>query len=65
MDKYLGDFGWNELTPNEQELIGFGLREVAERRPDWRTKEEIDSIARFVRFARWRREAAQRNAEES
>lgn len=56
MDKFLGDFRWNDLTADEQELIGFGIREAAELRPEMLTKEELVDIARFVRFARRRRE---------
>ena len=39
------------MNPDEQEMIGSALREAAERRPDKLTKEELDDIARFVRFA--------------
>ncbi len=52
---------WNDLSPDEQDLIVFALRASAKLRPvrpDMLTKEELDDIARFVRFAQ-RRKAAQ------
>ena len=59
MDKYLGaDLGWNEFTPAEQEMIGSGIQEAAKLRPGWLTREELDDIAKFVRFAQ-RRKAGQ------
>ena len=58
MDRYLGaDLGWDEFTPDEQELIGYGIREAAKLRPGWLTKEELEDIARFVRFAHERQES--------
>ncbi len=45
----------NDLNPDEPEMIGSGTREAAELRPDMLTKEELDDIARFVRFAKRRR----------
>ena len=39
-------------------MIGSALREAAELRHDKLTKEELDDIARFVRFAQ-RRKATQ------
>ena len=57
MDKYLRNFGWDELTRDEQELIGHTIHEAAKLRPDWLTQEELDSIARFVRFAKDRKAA--------
>ena len=59
MDTFLGgELAWNDFTPDEQELIGFTTHEAAKLRPGWLTKEELDSIARFVRFAQ-RRKAGQ------
>ncbi len=58
MDKFLGNFSWNDLNPDEQDLIGSALREAAELRPDKLTKEALDDIAGFVRFAQ-RRKATQ------
>ncbi len=58
MDKYLGSVRWNDLNHDEQEMIGSALREAAELRPDKLTKEELDDIAGFVRFAQ-RRKATQ------
>ena len=57
MDKYIGNFGWDELTHDEQELIGHTIHEVAKLRPDWLSQEELDSIARFVRSAKDRKVA--------
>ena len=39
-------------------MIGSVLREAAKLRPDMLTREELDDIARFVRFAQ-RRKATQ------
>ncbi len=61
MDKFLGNFSWNDLTADEQEMIGSALRQAG-LRPDELTREELDDIARFVRFAQSRK-AAQGNAE--
>ena len=36
MDRYLGNFSWNDLNPDEQEIIGSALWEAAELRPDKR-----------------------------
>ncbi len=59
MDKYIGgDGGWNDFTPEEQVMLGSAIAEAAELRPDWLTKEELDDIAGFVRFAQ-RRKATQ------
>ena len=58
MDKYLGNVRWTDLNHDEQEMIGSALREAAELRPDKLTKEELDDIAGFVRFAQ-RRKATQ------
>ena len=62
MDKYLGNFGWNELTPDEQELIGRTIHEASKLHPGWLNQEELNSIARFVRFVK-RRKAARGIAE--
>ena len=51
---------WNDLNPDEQDLIVLALRAGAKLRPvrpDMLTQEELDDIARFVRFAQ-RRKAA-------
>ena len=67
MDKFLENVRWNDLDPDEQDLIVFALRAAAKLRPvrpDMLTREELDDIARFVRFAQ-RRKAAQRSAEET
>jgi hypothetical protein len=61
MDKFLGNIRWNDLNPDEQDLIVFTLQAAAKLRlvrPDMLTKEELDDIARFVRFAQ-RRKATQ------
>ncbi len=58
MDKFLGNVRWNDLNHDEQEMIGSALREAAELRPDELTREELDDIALFVRFAQ-RRNATQ------
>ncbi len=63
MDKYLGNFGWNELTPDEQELIGHTMHEASKIHLGWLTQEELDSIARFVRLTQ-QRKAALGSAEE-
>ena len=56
MDKYIGgEGGWNEFTPDEQVMLGSAIAEAAELRPDWLTKEELEDIARFVRFAKRRK----------
>ena len=57
MDKHLGNFGWSELTPGEQELIGHTIHEASKLHPGWLTQEELDSIARFVRFTQQRKAA--------
>ncbi len=54
MDKFLGNFRWNDLNPDEQDLIVFTLQAATKLRlvrPDMLTKEELDDIARFVRSA--------------
>ena len=63
MDKRLGNLGWNELTPDEQELIGYTMPEAAKLHPGWLTQEKLDSIARFVRFTQ-QRKAPRRSTEE-
>ena len=30
MDKFLGNFRWNDLNPDEQDFIGSALREAVE-----------------------------------
>ncbi len=47
------------IYPDEQEMIGFALREAAKLCPDMLIREGLDDIARFVRFAQ-RRKAARR-----
>ena len=59
MDKFLENFRWNDLNPDDQVVIGLALLHTAEARPDVLTAEELDDIARYVRIAR-RRKAAQR-----
>ncbi len=39
MDKYLGNFGWNELTLDEQELIGHTMHEAPKIHLGWLTQE--------------------------
>ena len=51
------------LPPPSKSRFGYGIPLAAERRPGWLTKEELDSIARFVRFAQ-QRKAAHESAEE-
>ena len=52
MDTFLGaDLGWDEFTPDEQELIGFTIHEVAKLRPGWLTPEEGHRSIRQVRPA--------------
>ena len=56
MDTFLGgELAWNDFTPDEQALIGYGIAEAAKLRPDMLTKEELEDIARFVRFAQSRK----------
>ena len=55
MHMFLGNCSWNDLNPDEQDMIGSDLWEAAELRPDMLTKEELDDIARFVRFAQRRK----------
>ncbi len=62
-DKYLGNVRWNDFTPDEQEMIGSGIQEAAKLRPGWLTREELEDIARFVKFARRRRAAQGREGE--
>ena len=59
MDKFLENFRWNDLNPNDQVVVGLALLHAAEVRPDMLTRRELDDIARFVRVAQ-RRKAAQR-----
>ena len=59
MDKFLENFRWNDLNPDDQVVIGLALLHAAEVQPDMLTAEELDDIARYVRIAR-RRKAAQR-----
>ena len=59
MDKFLENFRWNDLNPDDQVVIGLALLHAAEVQPDMPTAEELDDIARYVRIAR-RRKAAQR-----
>ena len=61
MDRCLGNIGWNDLNPDDQEMIGSAVREVGLRH-DMLTEEELDDITRFVRFAQ-RRKAAQGSTE--
>ncbi len=67
MDKFLGNIRWNDLNPDEQDLIVFTLQATAKLRlvrPDMLAKEELDDIAPFVRFAQ-RRKATQGREKES
>ena len=59
MDKFLENFRWNDLNPDDQVMIGLALPKAAEVRPNMLTTEELDDIARFVRLAQ-RRKAAQK-----
>ncbi len=59
MDKFLENFRWNDLNPNDQVVVGLALLHAAEVRPDMLTRGQLDDIARFVRLAQ-RRKAAQR-----
>ena len=43
-------------------MVGTALREAAELRPDKLTREELEDIVRFVRFAQ-RRKTGQSDAE--
>ena len=52
MDRYLGLFQWNDLSPDEQEMIGYGMREAAKALPGWLTQKELEDIAQSVRNAR-------------
>ena len=45
-------------------MIGFAPREAARLRPDMLTREELDDIAQFIRFAQ-RRETAQGSTDET
>ena len=65
-DEYLGNVRWEDLNPDEQDLIVLALRASAKLRPvspDMLTKEELDDIARFVRFAQSRKAAQGREGE--
>ncbi len=57
MDKFLRNFRWNDLDPDEQVMIGFGLLDAVKLRPDMLTRQELDDIAQFVRFAQRRKTA--------
>ena len=61
MDKYLGNLRWNDLDPDEQELIGLAIWQAAKLRSDVLTTEELDDIARFVRLAQRRKAAQKKN----
>ncbi len=61
MDKFLENFHWNDLNPDDQVMIGLALLNAAEVRPDMLTREELDDIARFVRFAQRRKAARRKN----
>ncbi len=61
MDKFLENFHWNDLNPDDQVMIGLALLNAAEVRPDMLTREELDDIARFVRLAHRRKAAQKKN----
>ncbi len=61
MDKFLENFRWNDLNPDDQVMIGFALLNAAEVRPDMLTREELDDIARFVRLAQRRKAGQKKN----
>ncbi len=61
MDKFLENFRWNDLNPDDQVMIGLALLNAAEVRPDMLTREELDDIARFVRLAQRRKAAQKKN----
>ena len=51
MDKFLENFRWNDLNPDDQVMIGLTLLGVTEAHPDMLTREERDDVARFVGIA--------------
>lgn len=58
---------WNDLNPDEQDLIVLAYGQgpsSAPSAPDMLTQEELDDIARFVRFAQ-RRKAGQGSTDEN
>ena len=61
MDKFLENFRWNDLNPDDQVMIGLALLNAAEVRPDMLTREELDDIARFVRLAQRRKTGQKKN----
>ena len=61
MDKFLENFRWNDLNPDDQVMIGLALLNAAEVRPDMLTREELDDIARFVRLAQRRKAGQKKN----
>ncbi len=61
MDKFLENFHWNDLNPDDQVMIGLALLNAAEVRPDMLTREELDDIARFVRLAQRRKAGQKKN----
>ena len=61
MDKFLENFRWNDLNPDDQVMVGLALLKAAEARPDVLTREEVDHIARFVRFAQRRKAGQKKN----
>ncbi len=61
MDKYLGNLRWNDLDPDQQELIGLARWQAAKLRPEVLTTEDLDDIARFVRLAQRRKAVQKKN----
>ena len=61
MDRFLGNFRWKDLNPDQQELVVFALPDAAKLRPDMLTREELDDIARFVRLSQGRKAAQKKN----
>ena len=47
--------GWNDLSLDEQEVVGHTIHEASKLHPGWLNQEELDSIARFVRFTQQRK----------
>ena len=45
MDNCLGNVRWNDLNPDEQEMIGLTLLGVTEAHPDMLTRGERDDLA--------------------
>ena len=62
MDRYLGNFGWNELTRRARADQAHDVRSVQDP-PGLADPRELDSIARFVRLTQ-QRKAALGSAEE-